>query len=153
MVAEDTPSPLSWASTCDDTGSPVSMYSRTSVASSRRERSERSKELISGQKVTSRPSDYSQAPKGRPCPLAPLFLERAFPAHRDGGDVRLGDLAVLHGDQLGQDAHGNLLRRNRADVEANRRMNPRQRFGGGPFFAERVEDPPHLGLAADQPHI
>ena len=38
-VADETPSPLLCASTCEETGSPVSMYSRTSVASNRRDRS------------------------------------------------------------------------------------------------------------------
>ena len=49
MVADDTPSPLSRASVCDGTGSPVAMYSRTSAASSRRDRSESSWETIAWQ--------------------------------------------------------------------------------------------------------
>src|SRR5689334_3470963 len=43
-----------------------------------------------------------------------LFLQRAFPFHADGGDVRLGQLAMLHGNQLGEDADRDLLRRDRA---------------------------------------
>src|SRR4051812_29549361 len=117
MVADDTPRPLSFASTWDDTGSPVSMYSRTSVASSRRDRSERSKELISGQNVASRPLDYSPLPDaGR----RPLLLQRAFPSHADRGNIGLGHLAVLHGDEFRQDADRNFLRGDRTDIQADR---------------------------------
>ena len=40
---------------------------------------------------------------------------------------RLADLAVLHGDQLGEDADGDFLRRDGADVEADRRVDARER--------------------------
>ena len=50
--------------------------------------------------------------------------ERAVPAHRDRGGVRLADLAVLHGNQLGNDADGDFLRRNGADVQAYWRVDP-----------------------------
>src|SRR5687767_6279572 len=46
----------------------------------------------------------------------------AFPAHADGSDGRLGDLPVLDGDQLGDDADGDLLWRDRPDVEPDGRV-------------------------------
>src|SRR5262245_8365147 len=49
MVAGETPRPLRRASARDATGSPVSMYSRMSVASNRRERSVSSREPIATQ--------------------------------------------------------------------------------------------------------
>ena len=38
------------------------------------------------------------------------FLQGAFPPHADRGDVRLGELPVLDGDELREDADGDLLR-------------------------------------------
>src|SRR5258705_1002894 len=58
MVADDTASPLSPASACEETGSPVAMCSRTSAASSRRDRSESSWETIACQ-MLSAGKDYS----------------------------------------------------------------------------------------------
>src|SRR5688572_16865216 len=46
----------------------------------------------------------------------------AVPSHAHGCDVRLGDLSVLDCDQFGNDADGDFLGRNGADVEADRRM-------------------------------
>src|SRR5688572_33435831 len=86
--------------TCDDTGSPLSMYSRTKVASRRRDRSGSSKEPITSQELRAYRSNYS-----------PLFSESPFPSHADGRDVRIGDLAVLGGDELRHDADRDLLRR------------------------------------------
>src|SRR5687767_9945152 len=131
-VADDTPSPLSWASRCDATGSPVSMYSRTSVASSRRERSESSKEPIT-------------------CQLP--FLKGAVPAHRHGGHVGLGDLAVFHGDQLGEDADGDFLRSNRADVETDRGVHALEPVRLEAFPEQLVVNALYLRLAADQAEV
>src|SRR5688500_18620197 len=51
-----------------------------------------------------------------------LLSERAFPAHAGRRDGGFGDPPVLDGDQFGDDAHRDLLRRDRADVEADRCM-------------------------------
>src|SRR6185503_7974578 len=144
-VADDTPSPLSRARCCDAIGSPVSMYSRTSVASSRRERSESSEEPIVCQSLRASFKLYRMGWSA--------LLQRAVPAHGDGGDVRLGDLAVLHGNQLGQDAHGDFLRRNRTDVEADRRVNALETFRRQPLLLQLVVDPFHLRLAADETEV
>src|SRR5262245_33326848 len=103
--------------TCDDTGSPLSMYSRTSVASSRRDRSGNSKKPITNQELRAYKTNYS-----------PLFSECSFPSQADGGNARVGDLAVFGRDQFGHDAHGDFLWRDRADVEANGCVNALKRF-------------------------
>src|SRR5262249_340586 len=84
---------------------------------------------------------------------APLSFQCAFPPHADGGDVRLGYLAVLDGDGLGGDADGDLLRRDGADVEPDRRMHHAQGVGRDAFLAQRVEDPFDLRLAADEADV
>src|ERR1700730_14066833 len=49
------------------------------------------------------------------------------PAHRELGGVAALHLAVLDGNELGEDADRNLLRRDGADVQSNRRVHLAQR--------------------------
>src|SRR5690242_4345680 len=80
-----------------------------------------------------------------------LFLAgelRRRPLHRRG--MRL---AVLHRDQLGEDADGDLLRRDGADVETDWRMHARQQRRIHALFDQRVVDTRDLGAAADQPQV
>ena len=63
------------------------------------------------------------------------------------------DLAVLDGDQLREDADGDLLRRDGADVEADRRVDALQQLGRHAVRGQRVVDARHLGAAADQAEI
>ena len=60
---------------------------------------------------------------------------------------------MLHGDQFGNDADGDFLRGDGANVEADRRVHRPERFGRGALFKKRVEDAPHFGFAADQPDV
>ena len=80
----------------------------------------------------------------QPCDLSVGGVHRI-----DGGCV----LAVLDGDQLGEDADGDLLRRDGADVEADRRVHARQRLGRHPVRRQRVVDARDLGAAADQAEV
>src|SRR4029450_9023567 len=102
---------------CDDTGAQLSMCARTRVASKRRERSGNSKEPITSQELRAYRSNYS-----------PLFSECSFPSQADGRDARVGNFAVLGSDEFGHDAHSDLLRRDRADVQANRCMDTLKRL-------------------------
>src|SRR4030095_6773122 len=138
-VADDRPRPLRCAIVCDETGSPPSMYSRTSVASSWSERSANSKEPITSQELRACKWNYS-----------PLFSESPFPAHADGCHARIGNLSVLGGDELGDNAHGDLLRGDRADVQPDGCVHSLERFVRCAFLDERVEDTSDLGLAANQ---
>ena len=57
-------------------------------------------------------------------------------------------------DQLGEDADGDFGRRDRADVEADRRVHALR--GTRPAslrLEQRVEDARHLGAAADQAEV
>src|SRR5262245_31663017 len=105
------------------------MYSRTNVANRWRDRSGNSKEPITSQELRACTSNYS-----------PLFPECPVPAHADGRDARVGDLAVLGGNELRHDAHGNFLRCDGANVQSNRSMNPFQRFRRRTFLDECVKD-------------
>src|SRR3954471_20266589 len=62
-------------------------------------------------------------------------------------------LAVLHGDQLGEDADGDLLRRHGADVEADWRVHALEQGGRRLVLGERAVDARDLGAAADQSEI
>src|SRR5438876_6462758 len=62
-------------------------------------------------------------------------------------------LAMFHGNELGQDADGDLLRRHRADVEADRRVDALQGDSGVPIGYQRVVDARDLRAAADQAEI
>src|SRR5438034_451221 len=63
------------------------------------------------------------------------------PLHRQLGGVARAQLAVLHGNQLGENAHGDFLRRDGADIEADRRVHPLQLIGGHRVVGERVVNP------------
>ncbi len=74
----------------------------------------------------------------------------AGPLHRRRG---VG-LAVLHGDQLGEDADGDFLRRDGADVEADRRVDAlRASRAASGRRVERVVDARDLRAAADEPEV
>src|SRR3954469_5326392 len=93
MVAEETPSPLSRARLCEDTGSPVTMCSRTSAASRRRDRSDRSWETIGLQKLT--PNYIGCSPFSV---LGPRFTGRVTlhfrPHHRWSSQYSVGSVPV-----------------------------------------------------------
>src|SRR5258705_469465 len=74
IVADDTPRPLWRASACDDTGSPVATYSRTSTANSRRDRSESSWETIARQMLRALPIIAWRTGRSRFCVLCALFV-------------------------------------------------------------------------------
>src|SRR5579872_2370937 len=54
-------------------------------------------------------------------------------------------LAMLDGDELGEDADRDFLRRHGADVEADGRVDALQAIGGHAALDERVVDARHLG--------
>ena len=60
---------------------------------------------------------------------------------------------MLHRDQLGEDADRNLLRRDRADVEADRGVHLLQVLVGHGVGLQRLVDPRDLGAAADEPEV
>ena len=78
---------------------------------------------------------------------------RRRPLHRQVRGVAVAELAVLHGDQLRQDADGDLLRCDRADVQADRRMHALQALAGDAVLLQRVVDAGDLRAAADQAEI
>src|SRR5262245_34802999 len=118
------------------------MYSRTNVANRRRGRSGSSKEPITSQELRAYELNYS-----------PLFSQRPFPSHADRRYPRIRDLAVFGGNELGNDAHRDLLRRNRTDVEADRRVNSLERFRGSAFLQQRIEDASDFRFAANEAEV
>ena len=62
-------------------------------------------------------------------------------------------LAVLHRDQLREDADRDLLRRDGADVEADRRVDAFQEIGRHLILDERLVDARHFRAASDQAEI
>ena len=68
-----------------------------------------------------------------------------------GGDGSRPEVAP--GDQLGDDADGDLGDGLRADVEPDRRRRPGQALLGDPLLAQALEDQPDLPPAADQADV
>src|SRR5688572_24161444 len=77
-----------------------------------------------------------------------MLRECAVPTHADGGDIRFTDPAVLDGNELGDDADGDFLRSDSADVETDRRVDALERFSSDSVLDECVEDAFDLRLAA-----
>jgi hypothetical protein len=65
----------------------------------------------------------------------------------------LVDLPPPDGDQLGEDGDGDFLRRDRANVESNRRVHPLQEIRRHLLGEQRVVQTLDLGLTANQPEV
>src|SRR5437870_1265982 len=55
-------------------------------------------------------------------PCVSMAAVEVVPLHRPLGGAAGAQLAMLHGNHLGENAHGNFLRRDGADVESDRRV-------------------------------
>src|SRR6185503_18876466 len=75
------------------------------------------------------------------------------PSHRQLGRVADPRLAVLDRDELGEDAHGDLLGRDGADVESDRRMDLLEQVRVRAVARELVVDARHLRPAADESEV
>src|SRR5258705_10622969 len=101
------------------------------------------------------------APSGttslRPAQWLESFLgergRQLLPLQRRGRDVRFLDATAAHGDELGENADGDLLGGHRTDVEADRCVNVRQAFERHSLFNQGVVDLLDLRLAADQTDV
>ena len=85
--------------------------------------------------------------------VPPWLRSGGFPLHRLAAAVFAEGLAVLDGDQLGEDADGDFLRRDGADVEADGRVDVLERLGRHLVGEQLVVDARHLGAAADEAEI
>src|SRR6266545_4593585 len=100
-------------------------------------------------------------PCGTTCPRPARRLEsflgerrgELLPLQRRAGDVRFVDAAAADGNQLGEDADGDLFGRNGADVEPDGRMDARETLDRHPLLDQRVVDLFHLRLAADETDV
>src|SRR3954471_834385 len=75
------------------------------------------------------------------------------PLHGELRRIAALDLAVLHGDQLGEDAYGNLLRSDSADVQADRGVHLLEHVRRHAFGEQLVGDARHFRAAANEPQI
>src|SRR5262245_29199391 len=115
-VAEETPTPARLTSSDEGTGSPDAMYSRTSAERIRLARS------LSISTQVNRLPDIIQLynvvrilPRGPAGSRPPGSLE-VVPLHGELGGLAGPDLAVFHGDQLGENADRDLLRCDSPDL-------------------------------------
>src|SRR3954471_5307433 len=72
-----------------------------------------------------------------------------MPLHRERGRI----LAVPDGNELREDADGDLGGRDRADVQTDRGVYAPETLARHALSLERLEDARHLGAAADQPEV
>src|SRR5438067_73461 len=84
---------------------------------------------------------------------ATLRLLDRHPFHGELGRVAAGDLPMFDGDELRENADGDFLRRHRADVEADWRVDARKGFRRHRVGGQRVVDARYLRAAADETEI
>src|SRR5262249_7281790 len=97
---------------------------------------------------------YVRSPNSEVCNLkSEISNFSRRPLHRELRGVARLRLPVFHGNELCENADGDFLRRDRADVETDRRMDVREDVGARAFIAQLIVDACDLGPAADESEI